>query len=99
MKRTALVGSDWTAYVDDEAGVWRGEGAGLDVPLKMLLVHFSPERISGYADSSTYLGRRYGMLYPDAAEFLQNWGISCDIENLQPIIHEAMALPEDGAPD
>jgi hypothetical protein len=39
------------------------------------------------------------MLYPDAAEFLRNWGIACDIENLQPIIHEAMAPPESGAAD
>jgi hypothetical protein len=99
MKRTTLAGNGWTIYVDDEAGVWRGEGVGVDVPLKMLLGHFSPESISGYADSSTYLGRRYGMLYPDAAEFLRNWGIACDIENLQPIIHEAMAPPESGAAD
>lgn len=97
MKQTKITGSGWQVYVDSDVGVWRGDGKGVDVPLKMLLGHFPPDVISGYADSSTYLGRRYGMLYPDAAAFLRTWGIECSIENLPPIIHEAMSVPD--APD
>lgn len=95
MNQTKIVGKGWEIYVDSDYGLWRGTGEGFEVPLKMLLEHFNSDSISQYEDTSTYLGRQYGMLYPDAAEFLAKWGIKCDVANLPPIIPEAMPLPTD----
>lgn len=94
MNRTKISGNGWKVFVDPEYGVWRGEGAGFEIPLKMLLGHMPSEVVRQHAESSLVYGREYGMMYPDAAEFLNKWGIECEVENLPPIIHEALPLPD-----
>lgn len=94
MEKTYLAGDGWMAYVDDDYGLWRGEGEGVEVPLKMLLGHIPSDKIASYENTATVLGRPYGMMYPDAAEFLNASGVKCVIKNLPPVIHEALPLPE-----
>lgn len=94
MEKTYLAGDGWVAYVDEEYGLWRGEGQGFEVPLKMLLGHIPGEKIANYLESTLEYGRAYGMMYPDAAEFLNASGIRCTVNNLPPVIHEALPLPE-----
>jgi hypothetical protein len=45
MEKTYLAGDGWVAYVDEEYGLWRGEGQGFEVPLKMLLGHIPGEKL------------------------------------------------------
>lgn len=84
-------------FVDSKYGIWVGQGDGHETPLKMLLGHIPSGKIESYANTETYYGREYGMMYPDAAEFLNSWGIKCDVRNLPPVISEQMPLPD--APD
>lgn len=90
---THIAGGGWKVYVDQEYGLWRGEGRGFEVPLKMLLGHIPGEKIANYLESTLEYGRMYGMMYPDAAEFLNSWGVKCSVENLEPIVHEELQLP------
>jgi hypothetical protein len=95
METTHIAGDCWIAYVDKDYGIWRGSGAGVDVPLKKLLEQIPPDRIKSYSDTSTYYGREYGLMYPDAAQFLNGLGFKCVVKNLPPIIPEGMELPID----
>ncbi len=38
-------------------------------------------------------GREFGMLYPMAADFLNAWGIRCEVTGLGPIQFEAPPPP------
>lgn len=95
-----ISGKDWKVFVD-EINRWdwscRGEkygGAGWEqgrTATKMLNDHFSQEEVEQHSASETVYGRPYGMLYPRAAEFLNTWGIKCEVVGLPEIQFEAPA--------
>jgi len=86
-----IVGRGWSAFVREEPLLWDFEGTseqGL-VAVRMLSDHFSSDELSNHLKSSMEYGREYGMLYPQAADFLNSWGIKCSVEGLGPIQFEA----------
>jgi hypothetical protein len=87
-----IVGKDWAVFLDEESLLWDFDGTsdqGL-VVIGMLSDHFSANELANHRESTMEYGREFGMLYPMAAEFLNTWGIKCEVEGLGPIQFEAL---------
>lgn len=95
---TRIAGKDWEVFVDEYyRWDWRCQGdkyggKGWEqgwIAAKMLNDHFAEEEIKAHWISGTEYGRPYGMLYPTASDFLNTWGIKCEVVGLPPIQFEA----------
>jgi hypothetical protein len=89
MKRAEIRGDGWSVFVSRPLMAWDFDGDSGYVAARMLNDHYSREELSEADDSVTIYGREFGMLYPRAAEFLNKWGIKCEVVGLGPILIEA----------
>lgn len=94
--KAQLRGDGWVIYIDKLLDEWAFEGdwSGLAVA-EMLNEHFQQADIEAHRMESFAYGREYGMLFPLAAEFLNKWGINCEVDGLPPVTPEALPLPND----
>lgn len=88
-----IAGNGWSVQADEKSLLWNLDGQGDQAlaVLRMLSDHFDAEAMERHLQSTMEYGREFGMLYPRAAEFLNTWGIKCEVVGLPEIQFEAPA--------
>lgn len=86
-----IAGNGWSAQADEKSLLWNldGHGGQALAALRMLSDRFNADSLQRHLQSTMEYGREFGMLYPLAAEFLNAWGIKCEVVGLPPIQFEA----------